>query len=47
MSKEKRGKQKTKLLTIKNKLTVSRGEVGGLTGEIGEGDQGYTSYNKH
>ena len=34
----KRSKPKTKLLTIKNKLMVTRGEVGGGMDETSEGD---------
>ena len=33
-----RGKPRNRLLTIENKLMVTRGEVGGGMGEIGDGD---------
>ena len=33
-----RGKPRKRLLTILNKLMAIRGEVGGATGEIGDGD---------
>ena len=36
--KKKEDKPKNRLLTIENKLMVTRGEVGGGMGEIGEGD---------
>ena len=32
------GKPRNRLLNIENKLTVTRGEAGGGTGEIGDGD---------
>jgi len=38
MNEEKRRQtKKTRLLTIENKLMVTRGEMGGGMGEIGEG----------
>ena len=36
--KKERERQKTRLLTIENKQKVTREEVGGGTGEIGNGD---------
>ena len=36
--KEKRGKPRNRLLTIENKLLVTRKEVGGGMCEIGDGD---------
>ena len=40
---KKRGKPKNKLLTIENKQMVTRGEVYGGRGEIGEKDEEYTN----
>ena len=34
----KRDKPRNRFLTIENKLMVTRGEVGGEMGEIGDGD---------
>ena len=36
--KKKRDKSRNRLLTIENKLMVTRGEVGGGMGETGDGD---------
>ena len=36
--KRERDKPRNRLLTIENKLMVTRGEVGGGMGEIGDGD---------
>ena len=44
---KKQDKQKDRLLTIENKLVITRGEEGGGTGEMGEGDQEYTYHDKH
>ena len=45
MNKEKKDKPKSRLLTVENKLMVSRvGEVG--MGEIGEGDLDYTYHDE-
>ena len=33
-----RGKPRNRLLTMENKLMVTRGQVGRLMGEIGDGD---------
>ena len=38
MNKENRDKQKNRLLTIENKMMVTRGVVGKVMGEIGEGN---------
>jgi len=38
MEKKERGKQRNRLLTIDNKLMVTRGEVDGMMGKIGDGD---------
>ena len=40
-------KQKNRLLTIENKVMVTRGEVGGEIGKIGEGDYEYTLHDEH
>ena len=42
MNEERRDKE-TRLLTIENKLTVTRGEVGGRMGEVDEGEYEHTS----
>ena len=40
-------KKKPRLLTIGHKLMVTRGEVGGSMGEIGEEDSNYTHHVEH
>ena len=40
MKERERGKPKNKLLTVKNTLMVTRREVSGGMGEIGDGDEG-------
>ena len=42
---KKRDKRKHRLLNIKNKLVVARGEVGGGMDETGEGNQEYKKKN--
>ena len=45
--KKDQNKTKTRLLNIENKLVVTRREVGGGMGEIGEGDWQYTYCDEH
>ena len=43
----KKSKPKNRLLTIENKLMVTRREVGGGMDETGEGDREYTYHDEH
>ena len=46
-NKDKKDKWKNRLLTIENKLLVTRGKVDGGMDEIGEGGQGHTYRDEH